>query len=292
MYRMNIHKKFLRLIFLVSALAAFAYGEQKVAVRLSVHGDILSAAWLNNGLPVNVLINAEPGCEIQKADFAITSKGKTVIVWSEKSIRKDESDLFAQMFTLSGKHVWKNEKSPVNVFRGNQCSPKIAPALDGGFFVVWQSDSAGKNNINIWCQRFSQDGKAAWSTPVPVCAFSGNQINPVITTDIDGSLLVAWEDYRRGNADIYGQRIEQDGSFTGPEDGAVIDESIGNQTDVRFKLDAQGQPTALKWNSKRSGFLKPVVVETDISKMPIPEPGIFFLLFPGLLFLLVRFTNR
>ena len=275
---MNFFSKFLCFAFLAYAVAVSAYGKQKVPARLTLGNNSLIAEWTHNNLPVNVLINPNHGCKILNANYTVTSKGNIVIVWSEKSNKKGESDIFAKMFTPTGRNVWKNKKLPVNVFRGNQTLPKIAPALDGGFFVVWQSDSAGKNNINIWCQRFLENGIQAWITPVPVCAFSGNQINPIVITDIDGSILVAWEDYRKGNADIYGQRIEQDGSFTGPEDGMAIDSSPGNQTSVKFVIDKSGQPVSLKWKSIKKGFSNPVIVETDISKMPLPEPAVISIL--------------
>ena len=276
----NLKFTYLCIAIMCSTLSLCVCGAQISDINLTTHADKLSADWKLGKQAVNVTVKAKPGCVISKADSGMTVGGNPVIVWAERNKSSNDNDIFAQMFFLDGTKIWNTDRLPINVFRGNQTSPKVVSSSDGGFFVVWQSNSAGQNNINIWCQRFSQNGKAAWAIPVPVCAFSGNQINPVITTDIDGSLLVVWEDYRRGNADIYGQRIEQDGSFTGPEDGAIIDESSGDQTGVKFKFDSQGQPAALNWNSKRPGFLKPVIVETDISKMPLPEPGtVYYLLF-------------
>jgi hypothetical protein len=283
---------FLCITLLCSALSLCVYGSQISDVNLTAKPNQLSADWLVNKQAVNVTVKAKPGCVISKSDYGVTSVGNPVIVWAERSKNENNNDIYAQMFFSDGTKIWDADRFPINVFRGDQTNPKVIPSPEGGFFVVWQSNSAGKKNINIWCQRFSQNGKAVWTTPIPVCAFSGNQIKPVIAADIDGSILIAWEDYRRGNADIYGQRIEQDGSFTGPEDGAAIDVSSGNQTNVKFVLDDKGQPVSLKWTSTREGFLKPVTVETDISKMPIPEPGIFFLLFPALLLLLARFNNK
>ncbi|RLD10715.1 MAG: hypothetical protein DRI44_05360 [Chlamydiae bacterium] len=269
----------LRVALTCSIISLCAYGSQVSDIHLLSRPAELLADWRVNGQLVNVTVSAKPGYIISKSDYGVTAVGNLVFVWSERLQSRNDNDIFAQMFFVDGTKKWNTDSFPVNIFRGNQTNPKVVPSMDGGFFVVWQSDSAGKNNINIWCQRFSQDGEAVWATPIPVCAFSGNQINPVIADDIDGSILVAWEDYRRGNADIYGQRIEQDGSFTGPEDGAAIDVSAGDQTNVKFVFDNNGQPASLKWKSTRKGFSKPVVVETDISKMPIPEPGIFFLFF-------------
>jgi len=283
---------FLFVALLCSVLSLCVYGTEIDNISLKTQPDKLSADWSVDNKKVNVIVRTKPGCVISKADCGVTVSGNPVLVWSEHTDKDKDNDIYAQMFFSDGTKLWDADRLPINIFRGDQTSPKVVQSSDGGFFVVWQSDSAGKNNINIWCQRFFQNGKSDWRTPVPICAFSGNQKNPAVTTDIDGSILVAWEDYRHGNADIYGQRIEQDGSFTGPEDGAAIDVSPGDQTDVKFKFDNKGQPSSIIWKSTRKGFLKPVTVETDISKMPVPEPGIFFLLFPASFFLLVRYTNK
>ena len=277
-----------RLSLLTFMTAACTLGSKVKKVDINVNQNRVKAQWLIGDNYVNVIIPVNSNKVIGKTDSAVTLGGNVVVVWDEKDKSDNHSDIFAQMFYSDGSKMWDTGRLPVSVFRGNQTNPKVAPAPDGGFFVVWQSDSAGKNNINIWCQKFIQKGRAAWLTPVPVCAFSANQVKPVITPDEDGSILIVWEDYRHGNADIYGQRVEQDGSFTGPEDGVAIAVSPGNQTGVEFKFDKEGNPSAISWYNQRGDFVRPIKVETDISKIPIPEPGMFLLFFPAVLFLFNR----
>jgi len=271
------------------ALAFGAHGgeHEKIAEIVS-RPDGLHATWLAGTGQVGVRVPSRSGCSIGEADWCVAEDGNVAFVWEESLTNRQDTDIYAQMFSADGAPLWPGGRTPVNLFRGRQRFPKVASAADGGVFVVWQSDSAGPNNINIWCQRLLPDGRAAWATPVPVCAYSGNQVQPAIAKDIDGSVLVAWEDYRHGNADVYGQRIEPDGSFTGPEDGVAVEAAPGDQTDVQFQFDDAGQAIAVGWLDHRKGFREPLKVETDISRMPIPEPALLTLLLPSLFFLLTR----
>ncbi len=216
--------------------------------------------------------------------YVQTSDGCTLVVWEEISSGSKDTDIIAQKFGPGGKKLWGEKNIPIIFFRGNQKNPAVVPLSDGGAYVVWQSDSAGKNNVNIWCQRLLPNGKKAWKTPVPVCVSSGNQIKPSAAKDEEENLMIVWEDYRGGNADVYGQRIGPDGAPFGVESGAPIEIAPGNQTDAQFSFDSKGAPFSIFWNNNRRGFPEPIRIETDLSLLPIPEPA-FGLLLPLILFL-------
>ena len=210
-----------------------------------------------------------------KTVYTQTADGCTLVVWEEFGENSNDIDIVAQKFGASGVKLWSQNNIPITTFRGNQKNPKVVSLPDGGVYVVWQSDSVGENNINLWCQRLLPNGNKAWKTSVSVCVAPCNQINPSVTKDAEENLLIVWEDYRSGNADIYGQRIGPDGSPLGVEGGAAIEIAPGNQTDVQFKLDSEGAPASIFWNNHRSGFSEPIRIETDLSLLPIPEPFLF-----------------
>ena len=226
----------------------------------------------------------------KKTVYAQTADGCTLVVWEENGENSNDVDIVAQKFDTSGLKLWSKNNIPITTFRGNQKNPKIVALQDGGAYVIWQSDSAGKNNINLWCQRLFPDGNKAWKTSVSVCVAPDNQINPSVTKDSDENLLIVWEDYRNGNADIYGQRIGPDGAPLGVEGGAAIEIAPGNQTDVQFKIDSDGTPTSIFWNNRRNGFSEPIRVETDLSLLPIPEPFLFINCY--LLFIIYYFRRK
>jgi len=214
----------------------------------------------------------------KKTVYVQTYDGCTLVVWEENTSNSKDIDIVAQKFGAGGIKLWGENNISIALFRGNQKNPVVVPLPDGGAYVIWQSDSAGENNINLWCQRLLPNGNKAWRTPVPVCVAAGNQINPSAAKDDEENLLIVWEDYRKGNADIYGQRIGLDGSPLGVEGGVAIEIAPGNQTDAQFNIDSNGAPASIFWNSHRNGFAEPIRIETDLSLLPIPEPALFFFL--------------
>jgi hypothetical protein len=222
-------------------------------------------------------IPPQQGAFISSYDWCITPASNLVVVWEEMLLDSSDSDIYAQLFLPNGSLLWR---IPVNRFRGLQKNPKVAALPDNSVVVVWQSDSAGTYNHNIWAQRILFTGQLLWKTPAPICAYSGNQVNPAIAIDPEGDVIMAWEDFRHGNADIYSQRIEHDGSPVGPEDGVSIEAAPGHQKDVLFIYSTDKNAAAITWNDYSSSLSAPVQVEVNIERIPIPEPGsIFFLIF-------------
>jgi hypothetical protein len=222
-------------------------------------------------------IAAQRGSYISTYDWCMTPASNLLVVWEETLQDNTDSDIYALLYRPDGGLVWR---TPVNRFRGKQKNPKAVALPDNSVMIVWQSDSAGAQNNNIWAQRILHNGLPLWKTPVPVCAYTGNQVHPALALDLDGSVIVAWEDFRDGHADIYGQRIELDGSPVGPEDGVSIEAAPGDQKDIQFMYSSGKKATSIMWNDYSSGLATPVQVEIDIERIPIPEPGsLFFLAF-------------
>lgn len=221
---------------------------------------------------------------IGQFDWRSDASGAVIVVWEQCSADGTDSNIRAQLFDAAGRPLWPaRDGIIVNDFRGRQTAPRVAGNARDGFYVVWQSDSAGKNNVNIWCQRITPAGQLAWSAPAAVCTDPAVQRQPAVAVEQDGAALIAWVDYRHGNADIYGQRIEADGAPLLTEDGVAIEQAPGDQTQVRFD-GAQPQALTIAWDDHREGFATPVRVETDVSRLPIPEPtGVVVLLCLALL---------
>ncbi len=262
---------FALLFFMVVSNPLMGYAGEPAFIRTSGLLFVNSPGWSSK---TPQCIAPQSGAYISSYDWCLTPSSNLVVVWGETRREPVDSDIHAQMFSPDGLPLWR---IAVNRFRGCQQHPGVVALPDNSIFVVWQSDSAGTDNINIWCQRIFNNARPAWKTPVPVCTQAKNQVNPVIGLDPDGSIIIAWEDYRHDSIDIYGQRFEIDGSPVGPEDGVAIESGPGDQKDIQFVFDGRKNVSAISWHDFSGQQNLPVKVEVDIERVPIPEPCLPFL---------------
>lgn len=83
--------------------------------------------------------------------------------------------------------------------------------------------------------------QVAWQPDgVPVCTAAGDQQNPVIVPDLKGGGIVVWQDGRRGNLDLYAQRVDSLGNRLWANDGVAIAASGDNENEPRAVSDMRG----------------------------------------------------
>ncbi|MGH7731903.1 MAG: FlgD immunoglobulin-like domain containing protein [Candidatus Eiseniibacteriota bacterium] len=77
---------------------------------------------------------------------------------------------------------------------------------------------------------------------VPVCTASSNQLSPAAVSDGAGGAIVAWYDYRNGNADIYAQRVLPSGATDPgwPAGGRALCLASGGQSAPAIVSDGSG----------------------------------------------------
>jgi hypothetical protein len=97
---------------------------------------------------------------------------------------------------------------------------------------------------------------AAWpSDPlvnVPLCTETGDQTTPAIASDGAGGAIVAWDDERTGNRDIYAQRISADGAPLWTPGGVALSSPAGDQANPTIIADGAGG-AIVTWHDIRSG---------------------------------------
>jgi len=239
--------------------------------RVQSTGARIVLQWRDGDRAVQTTLTAAPGRIFGRADAVTTPGNGVFVVWEESPADGSDTDVHAQHFSTDGQALWGPAGIVINNFRGHQRAPRLAPVPQGAV-IVWQSDSAGAHNNNIWCQYVRHDGRAVWETPAAVCTARGQQLRPAIAADPDLGVIIAWEDYRHGNADIYAQRIDLDGAPLGPEDGAAIEDARTDQKNPRFANGPDGT-LLIVWDDYRPGFAAPVQVQSDLTHLPVPEPA-------------------
>jgi len=151
--------------------------------------------------------------------------------------------------------LWMNEY-PVNTAictaADTQEAPVIAPDGAGGAIIAWQDYRSGTDN-DIYAQRVDASGNPLWTASgVAISTAAGSQESPRIVTDGTGGAIIAWEDTRSGNYDIYAQRVDSSGNPLWTANGVAISSAANNQTYIAISPDGSGG-AVIAWEDNRSG---------------------------------------
>ena len=87
---------------------------------------------------------------------------------------------------------------------------------------------------------------------LPVCTADNTQHFPVLITDGEEGVIVAWRDARNGNYDIYAQRVSSNGDMVWEPDGISVCDHIAAQSAPVVVSDLKGG-AILVWGDTRNG---------------------------------------
>jgi len=130
--------------------------------------------------------------------------GGAVVSWSNRT-SVTVGDIFAQRLNSSGANQWGASAVALCTAVGAQSTPSCVSDGSGGAIVAWEDDRAG---ADIYARRITAAGAPQWAADgLALCAAAGGQITPMAASDGAGGAIVAWQDARGGNSDIYARRI-------------------------------------------------------------------------------------
>jgi len=203
---------------------------------------IVTLLWLIMTSPREFPICDAPGDQLFPS--AVPGEGGMILVWLDG--REGKPTLFAQKIDREGRKLWR-EDVPLCRSGGKQFAPQAIADGSGGAIVVWV-ELRGEDK-DIYAQRVSGDGKLLWGEKgKPVCVEKGTQDNLILIPDGNGGAIVAWEDWRNGNQDIYAQRISHEGDPVWSENGVPVCTTAGGQYDPFSAADGEGGAVVVWWD--------------------------------------------
>ncbi len=164
---------------------------------------------------------------------------------------------------------WKDRY--VTLARNEQNTASIAkPDTSAFVVVVWQDLRDSLEGYDIYAQMIETvNGLAVWSPidGVPVCTVSGNQVNPRAAYDTLGGVIITWEDYRNGVAEIYAHRIDLatgrlDPNWSSNPDGKPVCAGTWHPA-LRPKIAGDPDGAYITWTDYRNEK-PPTYVERDV----------------------------
>jgi hypothetical protein len=179
--------------------------------------------------------------------------GGAIVAWEDRRSGTNY-DIYAQRLNTDGIPQWAADGIAVVDDTLDQFSPKLARDATDGVIVIWEDFRNGAD-YDLYAQRVAGDGNVQWAVNgIPVSTATDNQISPSLSGDGIGGVIVAWHDHRAGNADIYAQRLNADGSIAWGLDGVSVSAATNNQTSPRT-VNVGEDNVVVVWEDYRNGHV-------------------------------------
>ncbi len=168
-----------------------------------------------------------------------------IITWQDYR-NNNNYDIYAQQIDIfSGTPSWDVNGNTVTVASRHQENPEVVADGMGGAIIVWTDYRNGTTNSDIYAQWISSGGAQVWTNNgIPICEGIDTQYKPVIINDLlQGATIgaiIAWEDMRSGNWDIYAVKVGTDTPSLQSGDEKLMAGWIGDQVAPRMVSDNQG----------------------------------------------------
>jgi hypothetical protein len=138
-------------------------------------------------------------------------------------------------------NVNSNVNTPVSLSFLDQQEVRLISDSSGGAIVVWEDFRTNISFADIYAQRLNANGFPVWTTNGKgICTNILNQRNAAICPAPKGGAVVAWQDFRNSNWDIYAQKIDSSGNLKWTANGTPVCVKPLNQTEVKSVPDMSG----------------------------------------------------
>lgn len=137
----------------------------------------------------------------------------------------------------------------------DQQDARIVGDAKGGGIISWVDfrNDQNESKADIYAQRVNSNGNVMWTNNgVAVCTNAADQTAPVLTSDGIGGTIIAWQDWRSGNRDIYAQRIDSTGAVLWTANGVAVVEKNSHQRGPRIVSDG-AQGAVIVWEDSING---------------------------------------
>ncbi len=131
--------------------------------------------------------------------------------------------------------------TPVCVQPHRQEDSRIVSDSKGGAIIAWADYRVDSVTGDIYVQRMNAAGFPVWTLDgVVVCSDTATQNTEYIVSSDNSGAIIAWEDKRSGDKDIYAQKIDSSGNMLWTANGVAVCLKAANQRSVRVISDGAG----------------------------------------------------
>lgn len=174
---------------------------------------------INGGLIGNELqLATNGGASYNPALTYNSTDFEFLLVWQDNAT--NQYDIYGRRF--DGHGILIGSSFQLTSRSGIDTSPSVAyNPQQNRYFVAWQSRASLSGDNDLYGQHFDATGKLLGTTVgqnVALCTASGDQKGVSVAYNASsGEYLVAWQDNRGGNYDVYAERVGAAGTTPGAE---------------------------------------------------------------------------
>jgi hypothetical protein len=221
--------------------------------RTTDHNDIYAQHVLASGVadpawPADGSAVCTVGIRQYSSVIVTDGAGGAIFAWGDNRGAGGYSDIYAQHLRASGSldSAWPSVGLAVCTAGNDQNQPALIADGAGGFIVAWNDYRNGYyTSYDVYALHVAASGAPDPAWPAAGRALStalDSQWYPTIVADSTGGAIVAWQDARNGNYDIYAQRVQANGDLGGSVTPTLLSlvSSEADEHGVRLKWFAPG----------------------------------------------------
>jgi hypothetical protein len=202
---------------------------------------------------------------------AMDDGGDFVVAWNSSGQDGSSTGVFARRYDAAG--VPQGSEFQVNTYTtGPQYLPSVAMDANGDFAVAWNSFAQGGSAQEVFARRYNAAGVPQGAEFQVNSYTSNNQIQPSITMDKDGGIIVVWGGTGPdgSGSGVLGRRFNASGVPQGSE-FQVNQYTTGFQGTPRVSADRDGK-FVVAWLSYQDGDAAGVFTRA-FDAAGVPEGG-------------------
>ncbi len=194
--------------------------------------------------------------------------GYLLYTWEDN--RNGDFDIYGAITDRLGNVFTTTNGFPISTGTGVQQFPVLTSnqALGVGY-VTWQDSRNGNNDI--YAQAFNVYNNSFWTANgLAFCTDTNIQSSPVIAPGGTDGAIVAWQDFRNGNFDIYAQCANLSGSLLWTTNGVAVCTQTASQTAPMIVSDGAGG-AIIAWQDSRAGAGKGSIYAQRVNSSGVPQ---------------------
>jgi Secretion system C-terminal sorting domain len=161
------------------------------------------------------------------------------IAWVDRRQGNGNTDIYAQRMDSAGAIKWTTSGMPINASINNQNQVEInSRGVANGVVAVWRDFRSGGTS-DIYAQKLDSLGMPIYAlNGITISTLAGDQLNPVITNDTNGGVIIAWQDKFGGNSNIKAQKLDPAGAAAWATN-ANVSLAVGDQISPKILADGE-----------------------------------------------------